>query len=135
MIICELCASFILLHIKILPVCQLETTHILSINLQLYIIISSVTKSCPTLCSLLDCSMPDFPVFYHFRKFAQTHVHPVSDAIQPSYTLSSPSPSTFSHSQHQGLFKWVSFSHQMAKVLEFQLQHQSLQWIFRTDLL
>ena len=68
MIICELCMSFILLLIKISPVCQLETTHILSINLQLYIIISSVTKSCLTLCNLLDCSMPDFPVLHHFVK-------------------------------------------------------------------
>ena len=135
MIICELCMSFILLLIKILPVCQLETTRILSINLQLYIIISSVTKSCLTLCNILDCSMPDFPVLHHFAKFAHTRVHQVSDAIQPSYTLSSPSPSTFSHSQHQGLFKWVSFSHQVAKVLEFQLHHQSFQWRVRTDFL
>ena len=63
----------------------------------------------------------------------QTHVHRVSDAIQPSHPLSSPSPLTFSLSQHQGLFQWVSSSHQVAKVLEFQLQHQSFQWIFSTD--
>ena len=65
----------------------------------------------------------------------QTHVHWVSDAIQPSHPLSSPSPHSFNFSQHQGLFKWVSSSHQGAKVLEFQLQHQSFQWIFRTDFL
>ena len=65
----------------------------------------------------------------------QTHVHRASDAIQPSHPLSSPSPPALNLSQHQGLFKWVSSSHQMAKVLEFQLQHQSLQWTPRTDLL
>ena len=66
---------------------------------------------------------------------SQTHVHWVSDAIQPSHPLSSPSPPALNLSQHQGLFQWVSFSHQVAKVLEFQLQHQSLQWTHRTDLL
>ena len=65
----------------------------------------------------------------------QTHVHWVGDAIQPSYPLSSPSPPALNLSQHQGLFKWVSSSHQVAKVLEFQLQHQSFQWTPRTDLL
>ena len=64
----------------------------------------------------------------------QTHIHRVSDAIQPSHPLSSPSPPAFNLSEHQGLFKWVS-SHQVAKVLEFLLQHQSFQWIFRTDFL
>ena len=68
-------------------------------------------------------------------EFTQTHVHWVSDAIQPSHPLSSPSPPAFNLSQHQGLFKWVSSSHQVAKVLEFQLQHQSFQRILRTDFL
>ena len=68
------------------------------------------------------------------QEFTQTHVHWISDAIQPSHPVSSPSP-TLSLSQHQGLFQWVSSSHQVAKVLEFQLQHQSFQWIFRTDFL
>ena len=68
-------------------------------------------------------------------EFTQTHVHRIGDAIQPSHPLSSPSPPTLNLSQHQGLFKWVSSSHQVAKVLGFQLQHQSLQWIFRTDFL
>ena len=63
-------------------------------------------------------------------KFTQTHIHWVSDGIQHSHPLSSPSPPTFNLSQHQGLFKWVSSLHQVAKVLEFQLQHQSFQWIF-----
>ena len=66
-------------------------------------------------------------------ELAQIHVHRVSDAIQPSHPLLSPSPPTFSLSQHQGLFKWVTSSHQVAKILE--LQHQSSQWIFRTDFL
>ena len=64
---------------------------------------------------------------------SQTHVHWVSDAIQPSHPLSSPSPRTFNLSQHQGLFKWVRSSHQVAKVLEFQLQHQSFQWTLKND--
>ena len=68
-------------------------------------------------------------------ELTQAHVHWVGDAIQPSHPLSSPSPPTFNLSQHQGLFQWVSSSHQVAKVLEFQLQHQSFQWIFRTDFL
>ena len=68
-------------------------------------------------------------------EFTQTHVYWVSDAIQPSHPLLSPSSLTFNLSQHQGLFNWVSSSHQVAKVLKFQLQHQSFQWIFRSDLL
>ena len=68
-------------------------------------------------------------------EFAQTHVHWVGDAIQPSHPLSSPSPPSFNLSQHQGLFQWLSSLHHVAKVLAFQLQHQSFQWIFRTDLL
>ena len=80
-------------------------------------------------------STPGFPVHHQLPEIAQTHVHWVSDAIQPSYSLSSPSPPTFNLSQHQGFFQWVSSSHQVAKVLELQLQHQSFQWIFRTDFL
>ena len=74
-------------------------------------------------------------VLHHLPEFAQTYVYWISDAIQTSHPLSSPSPSAINLSQHQSLFKWVSSSHQVAKVLEFQLQHQSFQWIFRTDLL
>ena len=96
--------------------------------------VSSVTQLCLTLCNLMDCRTPDFPVLHQLPELAQTHVHRVGDAIQPSHPLLSPSPA-FSLSQHQGLFKWVSSLHQVAKVLEFQLQHQSFQWIFRTDLL
>ena len=93
--------------------------------------VSSVAQSCPALCNPMDGSMPGFPVYHQLPKLAQTHFHRVGDAIQPSCPLSSPSPPAFNLSQHQGLFKWVSSSHQVAKVLELQLQHQSFQWIFR----
>ena len=90
---------------------------------------SSVAQSCPTLCDPMDCSMPSFPVHHQLLELAQTHVPRVSDALQPSHPLLSPSPPAFSLSQHQGLFQWVSSLHQVAKVLEFQLQ--SFQWIFQ----
>ena len=83
----------------------------------------------------MDCSMPGFPVHQQLPELAQTHVHRVGDAIQPSHSLLSPSPPAFNISQHQRLFKWASSSHQVAKVLEFQFQHQSFQWLFRTDFL
>ena len=94
---------------------------------------SSVTQSCLTLCDPMDCSTPGFPVLHQLPEPAQTHVHWVSNAIQPSHPLSFPSPLAFNLSQHQGLCKWVSSLHQVAKVLE--LQHQSFQRIFRTDFL
>ena len=87
------------------------------------------------LCDPMDCSTPGFPVRHFLPEFAQTHIHWVGDAIQPSHPLSSPSPLALNLSQHQGLFQWVSSSHQVAKVLELQLQHQSFQWIFRVDFL
>ena len=96
---------------------------------------SSVSQSCPTLCDSMNRSMPGLPVHHQLLEFTQTHIHWVSDAIKPSHPLSFPSPPAFNLSQHQGLFKWVSSSHQEAKVLEFQLQHQSFQWTLRTDLL
>ena len=78
----------------------------------------------------MDCSTPGFPVHHQFLELAQTHVHRVGDATQLSHSLSSLSPPSFNLSQYQGLFQWVNSSHQVAKVLEFQLQHQSFQWIF-----
>ena len=78
----------------------------------------------------MNYSMPGSPVLHYLPEFAQTHVHWVSDAIQPSHPLSSPCLLAINLSQHQSLFKWVSSSHQVAKLLEFQLQHQSFQWIF-----
>ena len=90
-----------------------------------------VTQSCLTLYDPMDCSTPGFPVHHQLLELAQTQVHRVGDAIQLSHPLLSPSPPAFNLSQRQGLFQWVSSSHQVAKVLEFQLQHQSFQWIFR----
>ena len=97
--------------------------------------VSSVAQSCLILCDPVNCSMPGLPVHHQLPESTQTHVHWVSDAIQPSHPLSSPSPPAPSPSQHQSLCQWVSSSHQVAKVSEFQLQHQSFQWTPRTDLL
>ena len=92
----------------------------------------SVPKLCPTL-RPMDCSMPGFPVLHYLLEFAQIQVHWVGDAIQPSHPLSSPFPPALNLSQHQDIFQWVSSLHQVAKVLELQLQHQSFQWIFSID--
>ena len=89
----------------------------------------SVTQSCSSLCDPMDSSMPGFPVLHHLLELAQTHVHWVSDVIQLFHPLLPPSPPAF------GLFRWVRSSNQVAKVMEFQLQHQSFQWIFRVDFL
>ena len=88
---------------------------------------SSVAQLCPSLCDPMNHSMPGLPVHHQLPEFTQTHVHCVGDTIQPSHPLSSPSPPALNLSQHQGLFKLVSSSHQVAKVLEFQPQHQSFQ--------
>ena len=80
----------------------------------------------------MNGSTPGHPVHHQLPEFTQTHVHWVDDAIQPSHPLSSPSPPAFNLSQHQDLFKWVSSLHQVAKILKFQLQHQSFQWTPRT---
>ena len=90
--------------------------------------ISLVAQSCLIICDPMDCSTPGLPVHHQFRELAQTHIHRVGDAIQPSHHLSSPSPPAFNLSQHQGLFQWVSSSHQVAKVVKFQLQHQSSEY-------
>ena len=96
---------------------------------------NSVAQSCPTLCDPMDYSKLGFLVHHQLPEPTQTHVHWVGDAIQPSHPLSSPSPSAFNLSQDQSNFQWVSSSHQVAKVWEFQFQHQSFQWIFRIDFL
>ena len=80
---------------------------------------SSVAQSCPTLCDSMNCSTPGLPVHHQLLDFTQTHVHQVGNAIQPSYPLLSPSPPAFNLSQHQGLFQWVSSSHQVAKYWSF----------------
>ena len=87
----------------------------------------SVTKLCPTLCDSMDCSTPDSSVLHYLLESAQVHVHWISDAIQPSHPLSLSCPSAFNLSQHQGVFQWVGSLHQVVKVLELQLQHQSFQ--------
>ena len=99
---------------------------------------SLVSQLCLTLCDPMNCSKPGLPVHHQLLEFTQTHIHWVSDAIQPSNPLSSPSPLAFNLSWNRGLFQWVGSSHQVAKILEFQIQHQSFQWIlglisFRMD--
>ena len=89
---------------------------------------TSVTQSCLTHCDPMNRRTPGLPVHHQPLEFAKTHVHRVGDAIQTSHPLSSPSHPAPNLSQHQSLFQWVSFLHQMAKVLEFQLQHWSFQW-------
>ena len=96
--------------------------------------LSSVAQLCPAHCDPTDCSRPGLPVHHQLPEFTQIRVGQVGDPIQPSHPLPSPSPA-LNLSQHQGLFQWVNSSHQVAKVLEFQLQHRSFQWIFRADLL
>ena len=91
---------------------------------------SSVAQSYPTLWNPMDCSTPGLSVHHQLPELAQSCVHRLGDAIQPTHSLSPPSPPAFSLSQHQGLFQWVSSPHHMVKVLEFQLQHQSFQWTF-----
>ena len=93
--------------------------------------LSSVAQSCLTLCDPKDCNMPGFPIHHRPPELAQTHVHQVGDAIQPSHNRLTPSPPAFNLSQHQDLFQGVSSPPQA----ELQLQHQSFQWIFRTDFL
>ena len=100
-----------------------------------YIYISSITQLCLTPCDPMNRSTPGLPVLHQLPDPTQTQVHWVGNAMQPSHPLLSPSPSALNISQHQGLFKWVSSSHQVAKILEFQLQHQSFWWTPRTDFL
>ena len=96
---------------------------------------SSFAQSCLTLCDPMNHSTPGLPVHHQLPEFTQTHVHRVGDAIQPSHPQSSPSPPAPNPSQHQGLFQRVNSSHEVAKVLEFQPQHQSFQSAPRTGLL
>ena len=96
---------------------------------------SSVTQLWLTFCDPMNRSMPGLPVHHQLLEFTQTHIHWVGDAIQPSLPLSSPSPPAPNPSQHQGLFQWVNSSHEVAKVLEFQVQHHSFQRNPRDDLL
>ena len=105
------------------------------VNLFSSVQFSSVAQSCLTFFDPMNRSMPGLPVHHQLPEFTQTHVHRVGDAIQPSHPLSAPSPPAPNPSQHQGLFQWVISLHEVAKVLEFQLQHQSFQWTPSIDLL
>ena len=100
-----------------------------------YLFSSVQSLSRVRLCDPMNCSTPGLPVHHQLPEFIQTHVHWVSDAIQPSHPLSSPSPPALNPSQHQSLFQWVNCSHEVAKVLEFQLEHHSFQRKSRADLL
>ena len=100
---------------------DIDKSHKKIINYFVSVQFSSVAQSCPTLCDPMYRSTQGLPVHHHLLEFTQTHVHWVGDAIQPSHPLSSPSPPAPNPSQHQSLFQWVNFSHEVAKVLEFQL--------------
>ena len=94
---------------------------------------SAIMEQCPTLCDPMNCSTPGLPVHHQLPEFIQTYIHRVSDAIQPSHPLLSPFLPATNPSQHQSLFQWVNSSHQVAEVLEFQLQHHSFQRTPRAD--
>ena len=126
--------GFLQLALTCLPYLSLPLQSILSTSLGEMPQFSSVAQSCPTLCDPINHSTPGLPVHHQLPDFSQTHIHWGSVAIQPSHPLSYPSPA-LKLSQQQGIFKWVSSLHQVAKVLEFELQHQSFQWIFKTDFL
>ena len=125
-----------IIHLKITCVKTYMKVHFFKQELiYLSVQFSSVTQSCPTLCDPMNLSMPGLPVHHHLPEFTQTHVHRVSNAIQPSHPWSSPSSPAPNSSQHQSLFQWVNSLHEVAKVLEFQLQHHSFQRNPRVDLL
>ena len=120
----DFCFPFFMLCIKPSPWVWVETMTCFWLSVQF----SSVTQSCPTLCYPMNRSSPGLPVHYQLTEFTQTHVHQVGDAIQPSHLLSFPSPPAPNPSLHQGLYQWVNSSHEVAKVLEFQLHHQQNWW-------
>ena len=97
--------------------------------------VSPVAQSYMALWDTMGCSTPGFPVHHQLLELAQIPVHWIGDAIHPPHPVLSSSSPSLTLSQHQGLFQWVSSSHQLARVLELQLQHQSFQWIFRADFL
>ena len=103
------------------------------VNLSSYVTFCFCSHS-GMLCTPMDCSTSCFPILHYHSEFAQTHVHWVDDAIRPSQPLSLPTSPALSLSQHQGLFQWISSLLQVAKILEFQLQHQYFQWIFRVNI-
>ena len=123
------------LMLKVICIYVYDMTERPLLSLFISVQFSSVAQSCPTLCDPMNRSTPGLPVHHQLPEFSQTHIHRVGDAIQPSHPLSSPSPRAPNPSQHQGLFQRVNNSLKVAKVLEFQLQHQSFQLKPRPDLL
>ena len=125
--------STIHIHVSILSQNSLHTgCHILLNRVPCYTVghcccCCSGAKWCPALCDPMDCSTPGFPVLHYLSEFAQTHVHCVIDVIQPSHPLLPPFSPALSLSRHQGLFQWGASLHQMAEVLELQLEHKSFQ--------
>ena len=116
-------------NVNLKIICSFQTLGIVLKFVNCYF--CSAAHSCPTLCDPTDRSTPGLPVPHHLLRFAQVHVHCIGEAVQPAHPLMLSSPSALSLSQHQGLSQWVFHSHQMTKILELQLQHQSFQWIFR----
>ena len=132
----DLAAAAAVLHAIDVNVClNIHPLKDIQVVFNFHVQFSSVTHSCLTLCDPMDCSTSGLPIHHQLLEFTQTQVHWIGDAIQPSHPLLSPSLPAFNLSQRQSLFKWVSSSCQVTKVLELQLHHQSLQWIFRTDFL
>ena len=122
MFLCSTVCVCVCVSVCFLPLNFWTTTSWYWLNSETYSVqFRSVAQSCPTLCDPMNRSMTGLPVHHQLPEFTQIHVHQVSDAIQPSHPLSSPSPPASNPSQHQGLFQWVNSSHVLAKVLEFQL--------------
>ena len=113
--------------------CHLVQFHSVQLLSRVWLFVTPWTAVLQASLSITNSCTPGLPVHHQLPELTQTHVYWVGDAIQPSHPLSSPFPPAFNLSQHQGLFHWVSSLHQVDKILEFQLQHQSIQWVFRTD--
>ena len=119
---CSLQKCYYKSHDSLILVTNAHLLRIVSCNFHFSSVqFSSVAQLCPTLCDPMNRSTPGLPVHHQLPGFTQTHVHRVGDAIQPSHPLSSPSPPAPNPSQYQSLFQWVNSSHEVAKVLEFQL--------------
>ena len=109
----------------------LQGTEVPQMDLRSFAVVVTWLSLCSTPCKPMGCNTQGFPVFHHLLEFAQTLVHCVNGAIQPSHPLLPSSYPVFNLFQHQGLFQWASSFHQVARELELHLQHQSFQWVFR----